>query len=98
MNEQSKKFGNRLRQLRKEKKLRQDDVAEDLNVSRQTISKYERGVRQPDYFMLMKIADYYHVSIDYLFGRTDKRPINRFDQQEYLYSLKPFMVADEKKD
>ena len=62
-------FAKRLRELRKEMSLRQEDIAKDLNVSRQTISKYERGVREPDFCMLIKLADYYKVSIDFLFGR-----------------------------
>ena len=68
-------FAQRLRELRKEKRLRQEDIAADLNVSRQTISKYERGDREPDYYMLNKLADYYQVSIDFLFGRTPVKKI-----------------------
>ena len=50
MDEHEKTFGDRLRELRKERKLRQDDVADALNVSRQTISKYERDEREPDFY------------------------------------------------
>ena len=63
-------FAKRLRELRRELHLRQEDVAAELNVSRQTISKYERGDREPDYYMLNRLADYYEVSIDFLFGRS----------------------------
>ena len=63
-------FAKRLRELRRELHLRQEDVAAELKVSRQTISKYERGAREPDYYMLNRLADYYEVSIDYLFGRS----------------------------
>ena len=98
MDEQRQIFGDRLRELRKEKRLRQDDIAVDLNVTRQTISKYERGERQPDYCMLIKIAEYFQVSIDYLFGRTPIRPVSRFDEREYFYSFTPPMVADEPAD
>ncbi len=57
-------------------RLRQEDIAADLNVSRQTISKYERGDREPDFYMLNRLADYYQVSIDFLFGRTPLKKIN----------------------
>ncbi len=69
-------FARRLRGLRKERHLRQEEVAVRLNVSRQTISKYERGEREPDFHMLRKLADYYQVSIDFLFGRTPIRQVN----------------------
>ncbi len=98
MDEQRQIFGDRLRELRKEKRLRQDDIAVDLNVTRQTISKYERGERQPDYCMLIKIAEYFQVSIDYLFGRTPIRPVSRFDEREYFSSFTPPMVADKPAD
>ncbi|NLB05156.1 MAG: helix-turn-helix transcriptional regulator [Fastidiosipila sp.] len=68
-------FAKRLRELRKEMSLRQEDIAKDLNVSRQTISKYERGVREPDFCMLIKLADYYKVSIDFLFGRVQGKKL-----------------------
>ncbi len=86
-------FAQRLRELRKEKQLRQEDIALDLNVSRQTISKYERGQREPDYRMLKRIADYYKVSLDYLFGRTDIKPINFIDEHT-LEWIWPAKVAD----
>jgi transcriptional regulator with XRE-family HTH domain len=98
MCEQEKTFGDRLRELRKERKLRQDDVADDLNVSRQTISKYERDEREPDYLMLLKIADYYQVSLDFLFGRTPVRPVSKFHEWEYLFGLDLPRVADEAPD
>ncbi len=75
------RFPSRLRELRKERRLRQEDLAHALNVSRQTISKYERGQREPDYDMLIQIADYFGVSLDYLFGRSDIKSINVLDQR-----------------
>lgn len=45
----------------------------DLSTNQNTISRYETGERECDYTMLIKIADYFDVSIDYLLGRTDKR-------------------------
>lgn len=70
-------FAKRLRDLRIGRNLFQGDVAVDLNISRQTISKYELGDRQPDFDMLIIIADYYDVSIDYLLGRISEKQFLR---------------------
>lgn len=63
--------------LRKKKKISQQKLAMDLNVNQNTVSRYENGSRQADYEMLIKIADYFNVSIDYLLERTDNPKINR---------------------
>lgn len=47
-------------------------MAYDLNVSQNTISRYETGEREPDFKTLIRIADYLHVSLDYLLERTDE--------------------------
>lgn len=61
----------RLKQLRKENDVSQIKLAMDLNLSQNTISRYETGVREADYETLIKLADYFGVSVDYLLGRTD---------------------------
>ncbi len=63
----------RLKDLRKEKGITQLQLAMELNMSQNTISRYETGVRQAGYDELIKIADYFNVSIDYLLGRTDEK-------------------------
>lgn len=63
----------RLKLLRKEKNLTQLKLALDLNMSQNTISRYETGEREAGYAELIKIADYFDVSIDYLLERTDKK-------------------------
>ncbi len=63
----------RLKELRTEKKITQLKLAMELNMSQNTISRYETGERQAGYAELIKIADYFDVSIDYLLGRTDKK-------------------------
>ncbi len=67
----------RLKQLRKEKGISQQRLAIDLNVNQNTISRYENGEREADYKMLIKIADYFNVSIDYLLERTDNKETNK---------------------
>ena len=61
----------RLKELRKMKKISQLKLAMDLNVNQNSISRYENMERQADYETLIKFADYFDVSIDYLLGRTD---------------------------
>ena len=62
----------RLKQLRKEAGISQLKLALDLNTNQNPISRYEPGEREAGYDMLIKIADYFDVSIDYLLERTDQ--------------------------
>ncbi|MCQ2449151.1 MAG: helix-turn-helix domain-containing protein [Clostridia bacterium] len=61
----------RLKELRKTKGISQLKLAMDLNTSQNTISRYETGEREPGIVELIKIADYFNVSVDYLLERTD---------------------------
>ena len=61
----------RLKELRKAKGISQLRLAIELNSSQNTLSRYETGDREPGINELIKIADYFDVSIDYLVGRTD---------------------------
>lgn len=63
-------FSTRLASLRKERNLTQYSLAENLGFSRGQISNYEQGSREPDQDTLLKIADFFDVSVDYLLGRT----------------------------
>mgnify|MGYP000211399865 CR=1 FL=1 len=70
-------FKDRLVILRKENNFTQDKLADELNVSKSTISMYEKGNRMPSYEMLEKIADFFNVDIDYLMGKSDiKRKVS----------------------
>lgn len=60
-----------LKKLRLERNLTQLQLSIALGVAQETISKYEIGVAYPQPSMLIKIADYFHVSVDYLLGRTE---------------------------
>lgn len=67
----------RLRELRKKKKLSQVKLAMDLNMSQNSISRYETGEREADYATLIKFADYFDISIDYLLERTNNPKMNK---------------------
>ncbi|MBQ9756849.1 MAG: helix-turn-helix transcriptional regulator [Clostridia bacterium] len=61
----------RLKQLRKDRGISQLKLALALNTNQNTIGRYETGAHEADYKMLIKIADYFNVSVDYLLERTD---------------------------
>ena len=61
----------RLKSLRKSLGISQLKLAMDLNMNQNSISRYENGSREADYATLIKLADYFKVSIDYLLERTD---------------------------
>lgn len=61
----------RLRELRKAKGISQLKLAMDLHTNQNTISRYETGEREPGLKELIRLADYFGVSLDYLVGRSD---------------------------
>lgn len=63
----------RLKALRKEKGLSQIQVATYCDITENTYQNYELMTREPKLEILIRIADYYNVSLDWLTGRTDKR-------------------------
>lgn len=65
------RMGEILAELRKDKNLKQKDLAELLNLSIGTISNYETGSHEPDFATLNILADFFHVSTDYMLGRTN---------------------------
>ena len=70
-------FGTRLKELRKEKKLKQTEMAELLELAPRNYQRLEYGKTNATATTLMFLGDYFHVSVDYLLGRTDNREINR---------------------
>lgn len=61
----------RLKELRKVRGISQLKLAMDLNMNQNSISRYEKGVREADYKTLIALADYFQVSVDYLLERTN---------------------------
>jgi len=68
-------FGDKLRQLRTLKGLSQEQLAKRMGITKSMISAYENSVRQPSYDVLMRIALFFNVSMDFFFG---------FDKRKYL--------------
>ena len=69
-------FGLKLKRLRMEKELTQDELASILGLNRATISSYERSALYPSVEALLEICHYFQVSADYLLGLSDS---NKFD-------------------
>lgn len=76
-------IGSRLKYLRTANKKNQEDVAKYLGVTRPAYSAYENDKRKLDNDSLVKLADYYGVTTDYLLGRTDFPEYNQQQQQEF---------------
>lgn len=64
---------NRIRELREDRDLRQIDVSAATGIDQKTLSNYETGKTNPDSFAIIRLADFFDVSTDYLLGRTSDR-------------------------
>ena len=62
---------NRIKELREDRDLRQSDVAAATGIDQRTLSNYETGKTNPDSFAIIKLAEFFGVSCDYLLGVND---------------------------
>ncbi len=65
--------GSRIKTLREEKGLKQEELAKILSIAPSTIGMYERNAREPNDDITLKLAEYFSVSTDYLLGKSDIR-------------------------
>jgi transcriptional regulator with XRE-family HTH domain len=72
-------LGDRLKLLREQKNLKQQDVADQIRSTQQKISNYENNVVEPDLSTLIQLADFYNVSTDFLLERTDDSAVYHTD-------------------
>lgn len=102
------KIGNSIRALRLKHQLTQAQLANELGVQYQTVSKWENGITIPDTMMLPQLAQVFHITIDELFGRTQiscQRPVPHDDvtfllqtySQMYAPEAGPWNVSVENK-
>ncbi len=71
-----KKVYNRIRDLREDKDITQTEMGKVLNCSQRVYSNYERGDLDIPTYVLIKLADFHSVSVDYILGRTDNPKTN----------------------
>ena len=69
-------FFQRLKDLREDRDMRQADIADFLGIKQTVYSRYERGYQNVPLEHLIKLADFYKVSTDYILGRTNNKEIN----------------------
>lgn len=82
-----------IKDLRKQHNYTQEELAEKLNTSRQTISKWEQGISEPDLIMLMQLSQLFSVSTDYLITGSDN--IIKKDNKSY-YEMNFWTFMSEK--
>lgn len=91
-----------LKQLRKQNKKSQQEIADFLGVNRGTYTNYELGKREPDFETLKKLAQYFNVSIDFLLGYTpmqtaQKNPSSSFNiSPKEILHIKKYRALDER--
>ncbi|MCG3089168.1 helix-turn-helix domain-containing protein [Sporosarcina cyprini] len=88
-------FADRLKRLRQNKKLSQQEMADFLGISRQGYGKYENGSSQPSFEMLEKLSTYFGVSTDYLLGTSENKA--KVAGQEISLSEEEFVLFNELK-
>ncbi len=75
-------FGMRLKKLRHQKQLSQQRLSDLIFINRATYARYETDDNQADYATLLKLADFFEVSVDYLLGRTENKiPMDKLAEE-----------------
>jgi transcriptional regulator with XRE-family HTH domain len=80
--------------LRQERELSQRVAARELGISQSLLSHYEKGIREPGLDFICKACDYYHVSADFLLGRSSVREKNMVEMDEVLVGDKEEKIPD----
>lgn len=93
-----KKFaGNMIKEMREQKNITQDELAEALNITRQAISRYENGDRGINQNLLFKMADYFNVTINDFFPPTKKNEQDietKIEYTEYMQKISNNLVEN----
>ena len=84
-------FGDRLRELRKERGMQQRELGEMYDLSSSAIGSYERNLREPTLELLLRLSEYFGVSVDYLLCRTEERLTANAYKEKDAYELSEFM-------
>lgn len=74
----------RIEELREEKGITQNEIAEAIGTSRTNIGRWEKGLNEPSYTYVIKLANFFNVSVDYLIGNEESFPTVRGERAEPL--------------
>lgn len=96
-------FGQRLRELRNQRGISQNELSKYIGVSKSSVNMYERDEREPGFETLEAIADFFNVNMDYLLGREPKQPpmygspkldnlVGKFDPTQFSISARPTLI------
>ena len=91
------KIGNFLKELRKEKGITQAQLAETLNVSARTVSRWETGSNMPDISILVDIADYYDISIPDIINGERKSEIMNEEERKIAKTMSDYATTEKEK-
>ncbi len=90
-------FKDRLKQLREQKGMTQDDLAQRLQITKSAVSGWERGERHPRFDMLDEVADIFDCDINYLLGNSDEqKPYPRYPEDESIARTEREISDDER--
>ena len=89
-------FGKRLRLLRNEKKLKQEELGKKIGITQGAVGMYERGEREPSLEMIEKLRSFFGVTTDYLLGVSTERhlSVSQFEETARLYTLLQSITDD----
>ena len=90
------KIGGFLRELRKEKELTQEHLAEKFGVSSRSVSRWENGITMPELGILVELADYYEVDIKEIIDGERKSEIMEKEEKETLRKVADYAEAEKK--
>lgn len=91
------KIGNFLKELRKEKGITQAQLAETLNVSARTVSRWKTGSNMPDISILVDIADYYDISIPEIINGERKSEIMNEEERKIAKTMSDYATTEKEK-
>lgn len=86
-------IGDKIKELRNIKNINQEELAEEIGTTKQSVSRYEKGQRKADQDILFELADYFGVSIDYFFPLTKEDP----DLHDVILRLPPHLKEELKR-
>lgn len=87
-------MGNRIRELRKRRKMTMKQLGEVVDLAESTISQYETGKRQPDNETLLRLGEFFGVTVGYLLGVEEPKPpvLNEKDERDIAKTLELLMA------